>query len=94
MHQLKGPKPDAQTQLSEAPWTTCMDPVSGGRLLCGTAYHKVRLYDLAAQKRPVMQWSWLDARITAIAAHSSGNWAWIANGKGFIQVWLLNLRSE
>lgn len=86
MHQLKGAKPDAQTLLADAPWTTCMDSVSTSHLLCGTAFHKIRLYDIGAQKRPVKQWSWLDARITAATAHSDGHMAWIANAKGYIQV--------
>jgi hypothetical protein len=57
-----------------------------GKLVSGTAQHKIRLYDVEAQKRPVVQLSWLDARITALAPDPGNSIVWAANAKGFIQV--------
>lgn len=54
--------------------------------MCGTAHHKVRLYDVESQKRPVVQVSWLDARVTAMSPSLQQGITWVANAKGFIQV--------
>lgn len=47
---------------------------AGTRLLVGTGYHKVRLYDSAAGKRPQMELSWSEGRITALALEPDGEW--------------------
>jgi len=49
----------------------------------------VRLYDCEAQKRPLFEVDWLDARITAVAPQPDGLGVWVANAKGFIQARVL-----
>lgn len=86
MHALKPTRGDPQTLLNDRPWTTCVQWLPKGQLLCGTAHHKVRLYDVEAQKRPVVQLSWLDASVTALSPTLEQGITWVANAKGFIQV--------
>ena len=37
------------------------------RIVVGTAYHKLRLYDLKAQKRPVLDFSYKESPITCVS---------------------------
>lgn len=57
-------------------------------MLVGTHKHKVRLYDPAAGKRPQMDLSFGETRITAIAPEpgSDGNRCWVATGMGQLEV--------
>lgn len=86
VHALKGARGDPQTRLQDKPWTTCIHWLPNGRLVCGTAYHKVRLYDVEAQKRPLVEVAWLDACVTAVCPSLQQGVTWAANAKGFIQV--------
>eukprot|EP00887_Chlorella_sp_A99_P000645 scaffold5.g645.t1 len=61
-------------------------PACSARLLVGTGYHRLRLYDAAAGKRPQMDISWGEARITALAVEGDGRRAWVANGAGQVEV--------
>ena len=45
----------------------------GHRLVVGTAYHKLRLYDLKS-KRPGLDLEFGEAKITAIAPQRDGEW--------------------
>jgi WD40 repeat protein len=88
-NKMKPGRADPVTRLQDKPWPTCLAwlPGDSGELIAsGTGYHRVRLYDVKAQKRPVLDLSWRDARITALAAQPDGNYVWVANAKGFIQV--------
>lgn len=57
-------------------------------MLVGTHKHKIRLYDPVAGKRPQMDLSFGDTRITAIAPEpgSDGNRCWVATGMGQLEV--------
>ena len=86
---LKAGRPDRVTHLMDLPWTTCLTWLPCGsehRLVSGTAHHKVRLYDTKAQKRPVFELRWRDARVTRVVAQPDGNYVWAANARGCIQV--------
>ncbi|PRW58950.1 WD repeat-containing 74 [Chlorella sorokiniana] len=65
---------------------------AGTRLLVGTNYHKVRLYDSAAGKRPQMEMSWGEGRITALAVEPDGQRCWVGNGQGQLEVLDLGTR--
>lgn len=45
---------------------------AGSRLLVGTGYHKVRLYDAEAGKRPQMDVAWGEGRVTCLALEPDG----------------------
>lgn len=86
---LKPSRPDRVTRLADLVWTTCLTwlpPASQELLISGTAYHKVRMYDARAQKRPVFELPWRDARVTCLAAQPDGYYVWAANARGCIQV--------
>jgi hypothetical protein len=88
LHRCKGPHGDPVTRLQDQPWTTCAQWLSSGQykdcFVCGTGQHKLRLYDTRAQKRPLFETGWRDAKITSLAADDAAVWA--ANTKGCIQV--------
>ncbi|MEW5300156.1 MAG: hypothetical protein WDW36_003107 [Sanguina aurantia] len=54
------------------------------RVLVGTAKHKLWLYDTAAGKRPQLEVSWGECRITSVVAELDGSRAWASNGAGDI----------
>lgn len=85
-HALKATRGDPQTGLNDRPWTTCVQWLPKSRLVCGTAHHKVRLYDVEAQRRPLVQVAWLDACVTALSPTLEQDVTWVGNAKGFIQV--------
>ncbi|KAL4434253.1 hypothetical protein ABPG75_000694 [Micractinium tetrahymenae] len=64
----------------------------GSRLLVGTGYAKVRMYDAEAGKRPQMELTWGDARITCLALEPDGQRCWVGNSKGQLEV--LDLRTR
>lgn len=64
----------------------------GSRLLVGTGYHKVRLYDSEAGKRPQMDLSWREGRVMCMALEPDGQRCWVGNGVGQIEV--LDLRTR
>ncbi|KAL4424916.1 hypothetical protein ABPG77_009645 [Micractinium sp. CCAP 211/92] len=103
---FKGGKPN-MVGLVDRPWNTAvafLPPASpssstegsssapGSRLLVGTGHAKVRLYDAEAGKRPQMELTWGDARITCLALEPDGQRCWLGNGKGRIEV--LDLRTQ
>ncbi|KAJ9515471.1 hypothetical protein QJQ45_016462 [Haematococcus lacustris] len=90
----KGAKPNRVgnvdlPHLTAAVWLP--DP-PGKLVLAGTVKHKLWLYDLRAGKRPQLDLSWGEARITALAAQADGCRVWAANGTGHVEA--LDLRSR
>jgi len=92
----KGGKPD-KVGLVDKPHNTAIafltkssnaDDDGRQHVLVGTHKHKVRLYDPAAGKRPQMDLSFGETRITAIAPEpgSDGNRCWVATGMGQLEV--------
>ncbi|GAB4816703.1 hypothetical protein N2152v2_003749 [Parachlorella kessleri] len=67
------------------------DSGSGNVLLVGTGYHKLRLYDVRAGKRPQAELAFGDARITALAPEPDGLRCWVGTGLGQLEV--LDLRT-
>ncbi len=60
-------------------------PLPQQRVLVGTAKHKLYLYDPRVGKRPQLDVSWGEARVTALAAPEDGeNECW---GPGFLFPW-------
>lgn len=72
-YQAKGNKPN-RIGLVDKPWNTAVAflPGSDGqKVAVGTAYHKLRIYDVKA-KRPALDMQFGEAKITALAPQSSG----------------------
>ena len=47
------------------------------QVVVGTGHHKLRLYDVAAKRRPALEVAFGDARVTALAAQADGA-RWLA----------------
>lgn len=52
------------------------------KFVAGTNSHQVRLYDMAAQRRPVMSFDFRETPIKAVAEDPDGNTIYIGNGSG------------
>ncbi|XP_076881652.1 uncharacterized protein LOC143529835 isoform X2 [Bidens hawaiensis] len=52
------------------------------KFVAGTHNHQVRLYDMAAQRRPVMSFDFRETPIKAVAEDGDGNTIYIGNGSG------------
>ncbi|KAK1356024.1 WD repeat-containing protein 74 [Heracleum sosnowskyi] len=52
------------------------------KLVTGTNQHQVRLYDIAAQRRPVISFDFLEASITAVTEDLDGRKVYVGNGSG------------
>lgn len=79
----------SQVGIMDFPFTTAIAfiPNSGdNQVLVGTGSHKLWLYDARAGKRPQLDVSWRDARVTCLAAEPSGGRVWAANGQGYVEV--------
>lgn len=86
--QAKPTKPN-KLGLTDKPGITAITHVPGSqgkRIVTGTAVHKLRLYDIGAQKRPVAEISWGEGRVTAVAPENEHS-VWAANALGLIQLW-------
>ncbi|EFN57603.1 hypothetical protein CHLNCDRAFT_143321 [Chlorella variabilis] len=97
---FKGGKPNS-VGLVDRPWNTAIvflpplastdssggsDGGPGDRLLVGTGYQKVRLYDKAKGKRPQMELAWGEGRVTCMALEPQSHRVWLGNGLGQIEV--------
>lgn len=85
----KGGKPN-MVGLVDKPWNSAVAFVPGSngtKVLCGTGYHKFRLYDTTVGKRPQLDVSFGETRITAVAPEADGRRCWVANGLGQIEVY-------
>ena len=72
-YQAKGNKPN-RIGLVDKPWNTAVAflPGSDGqKVVVGTAYHKLRLYDVKS-RRPALDLEFGEAKITALAAEDNG----------------------
>lgn len=75
--------------ISEKPGCTALTHVPGSqgkKIATGTALRKLRLYDMGAQKRPVLELAWGEGRVTALAPESDHS-VWAANSMGLLQLW-------
>lgn len=84
----KGGKPN-KVGLVDKPWNTAVAflPGSNGtKILVGTGFHKLRLYDTAIGKRPQLDVLCGTARVTALATEARGDRCWVADGEGAVQV--------
>ncbi|KAL1826180.1 uncharacterized protein LOC108211024 [Daucus carota subsp. sativus] len=52
------------------------------KLVMGTKSHQVRLYDISAQRRPVISFDFLEAPITAVTEDLNGRTVYVGNGSG------------
>lgn len=73
LYQAKGNKPN-RIGLVDKPWNTVaafLPSSNGQRIAVGTAYHKLRIYDIKS-KRPALDMKFGEAKITALAPQSNG----------------------
>ena len=85
----KGSKPN-RIGLVDKPWNSAVafHPGSNGtKIWTGTGYHKVRLYDSTASKRPQTEVEFGQARITSLAPEADGQRIWVANAAGSVEVY-------
>ena len=85
----RGSKPN-RVGLVDRPWNSAVAfyPGSEGtKIWTGTGYHKLRLYDTAASKRPQLNVEFGQSRITALAPEVDGNRIWVADATGQIEVY-------
>lgn len=76
--------------LSDRPWNSAVaffPGTNGAKVWVGTGYHKIRLYDSTAGKRPQLELSFGDARITALAPEPDGQRCWVADAQGRLEVY-------
>ena len=78
--------------LSDLPWNSAVafHPNSEAiKVWVGTGYHKIRLYDRAAGKKPQLEVAFPNgaARITALAPEPNGNRCWVADAQGKIEAY-------
>jgi ribosome biogenesis protein NSA1 len=84
----KGSKPN-RIGLVDKPWNSAVaffPGSNGNKIWTGTGYHKLRLYDSVASKRPQIEVEFGSARITALAADEDGKRLWVANAQGGVEV--------
>ncbi|DBA78806.1 TPA: hypothetical protein ACH3X1_008702 [Trebouxia sp. C0004] len=84
-YHAKGNKPN-RIGLVDKPWNTCaafLPGSDGQKVVVGTAYHKLRLYDVKS-RRPALDIEFGEAKVTALAAQTNGMQVWAANGMGKI----------
>jgi len=73
-YSAKGGKPN-KVGLVDKPWNSAIAFLPGShgtRVVVGTGHHKLRLYDVTVGKRPQMDVSFGEARITALAPEPDG----------------------
>lgn len=83
----KGGKPN-KVGLVDKPWNTAISFVPNSnatKILVGTGHHKIRMYDATCGKRPQMEISLGEARITSLAIEADGRLCWASNGIGQIE---------
>ena len=72
-YHAKGNKPN-RIGLVDKPWNTAaafLPGSHGQKVVVGTAYHKLRLYDVKS-RRPALDIEFGEAKVTALAAHTNG----------------------
>ena len=71
----RGGRPDPRTGLMDPPWTSACAFVPGSgcrRIVAGTGHYKLRLYDLDHGRRPKLEVTWDEARVTAVCPAPDG----------------------
>lgn len=63
-------------------WVTSLGflPNTGSRVITGTGYHQIRLYDTSAKKRPVLSVDFEDCPISALAVTNQDQWVCLSDG--------------
>jgi ribosome biogenesis protein NSA1 len=85
----KGAKPN-RVGLVDKPWNSAVafyPGSNGSKIWTGTGYHKLRLYDSTASKRPQTEVDFGASRITALVPEADGNRVWVANAIGTVEVY-------
>jgi len=90
VYAAKGGKPN-NVGLCDRPWNTAVafDPsaVEGNRILVGTGYYKLRLYDSKVGKRPQLDVKFKDYKISKIVTERDGRRWWVGDCGGNLQVY-------
>ncbi|CAL8468436.1 g7976 [Coccomyxa elongata] len=84
----KSAKPN-RIGLVDPPWCSAVAFLPGSdnsKVLVGTGKSKLRLYDTKHGRRPVLDLTFGQSRITSLAAEPDGNRVWVANAAGQIEV--------
>ncbi|BDA43611.1 probable WD repeat-containing protein 74 at C-terminar half [Coccomyxa sp. Obi] len=84
----KSAKPN-RIGLVDPPWCSAVAFLPGSdnsKVLVGTGKSKLRLYDIKHGRRPVLDLTFGQSRITSLAAEPDGNRVWVANAAGQIEV--------
>ena len=69
--------------------------VARGQVLVGTGKHRLRLYDVRAQRRPALDVEFGSARVTALAVEPSGARApcqWHSRRGVYVGLWWVGVR--
>ncbi|KAA6423488.1 MAG: hypothetical protein FRX49_06548 [Trebouxia sp. A1-2] len=85
-YHAKGNKPN-RIGLVDKPWNTAaafLPGSDGQKVVLGTAYHKLRLYDVKS-RRPALDIDFGEAKVTALAAQTNGMQVWAGSGMGKIE---------
>ncbi|KAK9915387.1 hypothetical protein WJX75_008542 [Coccomyxa subellipsoidea] len=83
----KSAKPN-RIGLVDLPWCSAVAFMPGSeslKVLVGTGKSKLRLYDTKHGRRPVLDLTFGEARITCLAAETSGKRVWVANAAGQVE---------
>jgi ribosome biogenesis protein NSA1 len=90
VYAAKGGKPN-NVGLCDRPWNSAVtfDPsaVEGNRIIVGTGYYKLRLYDSKVGKRPQLDVKFKDYKISKIVPERNGRRWWVGDGGGNLQVY-------
>eukprot|EP00884_Botryococcus_braunii_P019892 jgi/Botrbrau1/6587/Bobra.0189s0014.1 len=87
LYLAKGAKPNA-IGLVDKPWDSALTYLRGGearKVAVGTGYHKIRIYDVKAQRRPVLEIPFGESRVTSLAADIDGYRVWAGNAVGALR---------
>lgn len=70
--------------LRQPVWVSALDFIQGeeNKIVVGTGYHKIQIYDTRKQRRPVEEMDWDEYPITAISMTADGNDLIVGNTTG------------
>ena len=90
VYAAKGGKPN-NVGLCDRPWNSAVtfDPsaVEGNRIIVGTGYYKLRLYDSKVGKRPQLDVKFKEYKISKIVSELDGRRWWVGDSGGNLQVY-------
>ncbi|KAJ6339622.1 hypothetical protein OIU77_007550 [Salix suchowensis] len=79
------PPPQNSLGIFTPAWFTCTTFLSNNdhrKFVAGTSGHQVRLYDISAQRRPVLSFDFRETAIKAVTEDQDGHTIYIGNGSG------------